>query len=289
MRAWRKLESGIVTSERLSKVSDSAKWLFTLLLAAQDDEGKYPWTPTMIRSLTVTTTWGVPDCESLLSELRVANVAELREGFVVLRNGAEKNGTPANSKRWVMLYPATEPISESNDESPLNRNRLTTESEPTVQSRVEKSRVELSEPSASDLQAQKEKLPPEKTADVLPNSCQEWQERIRAVDTQQNQVKVLVDMVVHHYPHPPPRSGDHAAALLKQTRDPPYAVKLLWDAMGANPAGNIFVYAAGIYSRRTSTSRKVNPRRAHEQGASTGRPWEVIGDSRKDDSGEQAV
>lgn len=107
MRAWRKLESGIVTSERLASVSDSAKWLFTLLLVAQDDEGKYPWTPTMVRSLTVTTKWDAAGTESLLSELRVANVAELSEGMVTLRHGAEKNGTPPNSKKYVLHPPCS--------------------------------------------------------------------------------------------------------------------------------------------------------------------------------------
>ena len=139
MRAWRKLESSVVTSERLSTVSDSAKWLFTLLLVAQDDEGEYPWTATMIRSLTVTTTWDSETCESLLSELRDAGVTELRDGSVVLRKGAEKNGTPANSKKYVMLYPL---VSESYGESGASRERVDAESPTIVQSRVDKIRVD---------------------------------------------------------------------------------------------------------------------------------------------------
>jgi len=141
VRAWRKIEQGIITSERLSRLSDSARWLFTLLLVAQDDEGKYPWTPTMVRALTVGTTWDVETSDALLSELRVANVAELRDGFAVLRNGAEKNGTPANSKKWIMLYP---PISTPYDDSVPTQYRLSTDAAPTVKSRVEKSREEKS-------------------------------------------------------------------------------------------------------------------------------------------------
>ena len=143
VRLWRKLESSVVTSERLSKVSDSAKWLFALLVVAQDDEGKYPWTPTMVRSLTVGTSWDSQCCDSLLSELRESGVTTWREGFVSLTNGAEKNGTPANSKRFVMLYP---PLSEPYGESLASQTSHSAESLTTVQSRVEKSRGEESTP-----------------------------------------------------------------------------------------------------------------------------------------------
>ena len=118
MRSWRKLESGIVTSDRLSKVSDSAKWLFALLVVAQDDEGKYPWTPIMVRSLTVGTSWDCATSDLLLNQLRVANVVEVRDGYVVLHRGAEKNGTPPNSKRYILLYP---PVSELDCESLASR------------------------------------------------------------------------------------------------------------------------------------------------------------------------
>lgn len=138
MRTWRKLESGIITSERLAKVSDSAKWLFTLLIVAQDDEGKYPWTSTMIRSLTVTTDWDSHASDSLLSELTESGVAELRDGMVLLRNGAEKNGTPANSKKYAMIYPSgVEPYGESL----TSRERVVDDS--IDKSRVKKIREEL--------------------------------------------------------------------------------------------------------------------------------------------------
>lgn len=133
MRQYRKIESAILTSARLSRVSDSAKWLFVLLLVAQDDEGKYPWTKPRINALIATTDWDISRTETLLSELSQSGITVLKDGFVFLRNGAEKNGTPSNSKKWVDLYP---PMSELGTESEPSRNRVANDS-------IEKSRVDL--------------------------------------------------------------------------------------------------------------------------------------------------
>lgn len=150
MREWRKLHYSIITSDRLSKVSDSAKWLFALLVVAQDDEGKYPWTPPRINALTAGTDWDRLATESALTQLRVAGVSELRDGYVWLHNGVEYNGTPHNSKSRPKLYP---PVSELTTESQPSRERVATESGATPRGeerRGDKSRVEREETPASE-------------------------------------------------------------------------------------------------------------------------------------------
>jgi hypothetical protein len=140
MRAWRKIHSGIVASEKVARLSDSAKWLFTLLIVAQDDEGKYPWGATKIRALTVTTTWERVAAESLARELCDAGLAEMREGFIWVIGGTDKNGTPHNSAKHPMIY---ERLPEPYDESDASRERVASDSR-AGESRVEKSRVEES-------------------------------------------------------------------------------------------------------------------------------------------------
>ena len=129
MREWRKLHISIVTSERLASVSDSAKWLFTLLVVCQDDEGKYPWTEPRIKALVASTDWDRVATESLATQLRVAGVSELRDGFMWLQNGVKYNGTPHNSKSHPKLYP---PVSELESESAASRQRVGSESEATT-------------------------------------------------------------------------------------------------------------------------------------------------------------
>jgi hypothetical protein len=140
MRAWRKIHSGIVASEKVARLSDSAKWLFTLLIVAQDDEAKYPWGATKIRALTVTTTWERVAAESLARELCDAGLAEMREGFIWVIGGTDKNGTPHNSAKHPMIY---ERLPEPYDESDASRERVASDSR-AGESRVEKSRVEES-------------------------------------------------------------------------------------------------------------------------------------------------
>jgi hypothetical protein len=104
MRDWRKLYASIIASERLGGMTDAAFRLFVLLVVAQDDEGKYPWTPTKIRSLCVGTNWDSYGSNTALSELSESGVAVLRDGFVYLTNGAALNGTPTNSRKWPLIY-----------------------------------------------------------------------------------------------------------------------------------------------------------------------------------------
>ena len=139
MRTWRKLHHGIINSDRLASVSDSARWLFALLVVAQDDEGKYPWTPTKLAALTVGTAWTRVVTDSLASQLRDAGLVTLDKGCIWIVDGADKNGTPANSKSYPLVYDL---IAELYDESMPTRSRLEADSSATLQIRGDKSREE---------------------------------------------------------------------------------------------------------------------------------------------------
>ena len=135
MRQWRKLHQEIITSERLSKVNDSARWLFALLVVAQDDEGKYPWTSSRVNALTAATGWDRVGTDSALNQLCESGVTVLKDGFVYLVHGAEKNGVPANARKWPFHYPALSRASRDRDsESAPSRLRVGTESAPTSRS-----------------------------------------------------------------------------------------------------------------------------------------------------------
>lgn len=133
MREWRKLHSGLVQSSKFGDVSDAAGVLYTLLIVAQDDEGKYPWNPTKIRALTVSRPrWSLAQAERFGRELVAANLAELRDGFLVIVEGREKNGKPSNAKT-LFLYDARAEPGASPPPAPTEprgrRNGTTAESE----------------------------------------------------------------------------------------------------------------------------------------------------------------
>lgn len=137
MRTWRKAYSGIIRSEKIANVSDSAKWLYLLLLVSQDDDGKYPWTPTKIKALTVGTSWTRDVTDSLASECSDVGLTYMGEGFIYIVDGAEKNGTPSNSKSFPLRY---EPLEYPYDDSATTRTLAAT----TSKRRVEKRREEKS-------------------------------------------------------------------------------------------------------------------------------------------------
>lgn len=143
MRDWRKLYSSVIASERLGGISDKAFRLFALLVVAQDDEGKYPWTPTKVKALCIGTNWDSRGSDSALSELRERGVAQLRQGYVFLTNGAELNGTPANSKKWPFIY--KDDIVTNSDSEPIQHPE-SSEAAPTLREeeiRGDKSRGEI--------------------------------------------------------------------------------------------------------------------------------------------------
>ena len=143
MRDWRKLHSSIIASERLGGLSDAAFRLFVLLVVAQDDEGKYPWTPTKVRSLCVGTNWDSYGSDTVLSELSQSGVAVLRDGFVYLTNGPELNGTPTNSKLWPHVYKNDE-IQQSNSISDTALSEYSHSTDRVLSPRIDKIRVEES-------------------------------------------------------------------------------------------------------------------------------------------------
>ena len=107
-REWRKVYRSITSSDRLASVSDGAAWLYTLLLVSQDDEGRYPWTKAMVRTLTATRPdWSFDNTSDLLHELVDVELASIEDGLVILRRGSELNGIPRYSHdREPHQYPA---------------------------------------------------------------------------------------------------------------------------------------------------------------------------------------
>ena len=94
MREWRKVHSSIASSDRLASVSYEARWLFVLLLLAQDDTGFYPWTLIMVRRLLVTTGWDHAKSTFHMEELVSVAVVSWKNGGVLIRRGEELNGHP---------------------------------------------------------------------------------------------------------------------------------------------------------------------------------------------------
>ena len=96
MRTWRKLYLKVIDSERAPLLSDSAFLLFFLLVAVQDDEVFYPWTPQAVRRLTISRTWSFEESTELANELVAAGMASWDEGAtgIILDRGEELNGRP---------------------------------------------------------------------------------------------------------------------------------------------------------------------------------------------------
>ena len=96
MRSWRKLYVNVLDSERAPLLSDSAFTLFFLLVAVQDDEGFYPWTPQAVRRLIISRNWGLEQATEFAKEIVAAEMAFWDEGStgIVLFRGQELNGRP---------------------------------------------------------------------------------------------------------------------------------------------------------------------------------------------------
>ena len=86
-------------------MSDSAFLLFFLLVAVQDDEGYYPWTPQAVRRLTISRTWSFEESTELANELVAAGMAWWDEGAtgIVLDRGEELNGK-LRKDREALIY-----------------------------------------------------------------------------------------------------------------------------------------------------------------------------------------
>ena len=108
MREWRKVHRSLTSSERIAQVSYPARWLYTLLLVNQDDEGSYPWTATMVRSITVTTEWTVIEASTYLEELKSQGLVDQQAQRVTIRRGVEFNGNPKSNSRKPLVYPESD-------------------------------------------------------------------------------------------------------------------------------------------------------------------------------------
>ena len=92
MREWRPLHRGIITSDKLANVGDSAFRLFAYLISAQDDDGVYPWSRTKRRVLTVGTTWSDAETVEFGDELIAAGLCVVEDGMLQIVNGVEMQG-----------------------------------------------------------------------------------------------------------------------------------------------------------------------------------------------------
>jgi hypothetical protein len=130
MRDWRKVYRSITSSERLASVSDSAAWLYVLLLVNQDDDGCYPWTPAMVKALTATRDWSLDQATELLGELCGVGAADYTEDrrIVTLYQGALMNGVPRDShsrepRRYHVTADVRQEAAEPAAEPPLEERR----------------------------------------------------------------------------------------------------------------------------------------------------------------------
>ena len=151
MRLWRKLHNGIIGSTKLSMCSLGARWLFTLLVVAQDDAGRYPWDETKIRQLIAGVHhWKSDDVQVYLEELVANNLAVRYEGYVELVEGEDKNGVPSNRTSKPVYYDlvTSNPLPSKKDFTPesLPGHASVTPESPQRDSfsPIEKSRVEES-------------------------------------------------------------------------------------------------------------------------------------------------
>lgn len=131
VRPWRKVYAGLVTSDKLAKVSDAAAFLYTLLLVAQDDTGCYPWTPAKVRALCVNRPWNGSKIASLVKELVAAKLVEPYDTVLHIVEGEAKNGKPNFSREpwyydesaatWLQrgCKSAATPLQESTADLPL--------------------------------------------------------------------------------------------------------------------------------------------------------------------------
>lgn len=94
MRPWRKLFREHLSSSRLRSVSTEARWLWVMLISAQDDDAVFPWGDEAQLSMLLagTTQWTVEDRERLASELEEVGLIAREDGFVFLYRGEDFNG-----------------------------------------------------------------------------------------------------------------------------------------------------------------------------------------------------
>lgn len=133
MRTWRKLHASILDSADIANLSDGAVVLLTLLIAAQDDSGYYPWNPTKIKRLTITRSWDSKQTSVIAQELCSAGIARFADNGIILLNGQKLNGKPRKDVEDDLYSRAAMSTPREHDVDAT-----------LLQSRVEKSREEES-------------------------------------------------------------------------------------------------------------------------------------------------
>jgi hypothetical protein len=239
MRLWRKTHGAILSSDKIAEVSDAAALLFFMLIPAQDDSGRYPWTTANIKSLCLTRDWTVAQADQYMDELVLVGLVIRAEKHVILARGEEQNGQPSSSPKYRFLYP----ICESEMDRSLTGQLVVSDDSVTdqlpVTYRVEESREEQSRESVG-------------SASDLPSSLSKWQEQMAMTDLVNDRVALLVDLARKHWDgNPEIISGGKAAQILKQSNNAYEAVKTVWDACASpNARGDVFEYALGIQKNR---------------------------------------
>ena len=99
MRQWRKLNTEIISSGRVREIDFEQRWMLTLLLMGQDDDGYFEWEPAKVLPLVAgTTTWSLEKCEQLVGSLCDAGLLTRVECYVILYQGTKYNGQPRSDR-----------------------------------------------------------------------------------------------------------------------------------------------------------------------------------------------
>ena len=122
MRPYRKVYNQLLRSDKLSRVSYEARWLYTLLLVAQDDEGRFPWTASQVKSLTATTDWEFKGATGHRDELVKTGAIETDGKVITIVRGKELNGNPRPTQYPDFHYPDIVPNSTEGTPKVPSRN-----------------------------------------------------------------------------------------------------------------------------------------------------------------------
>ena len=260
MRHWRKIHASILSSDKIAVLSDGAALLYFMLIPVQDDDGRYPWTPTMIKSLITTRDWRVADADTYCDELVAAGLVIKSQGFIEIVNGKQYNGQPSHSPRHSFSYPTPEVkeaiVSDKSEttNSVVSDNTITSH----IKNREEKSREDESRDGVE--------FPLNR-----PTSLSKWLEKMGLTDGVSKQVGLLIDLARTHWDGDERIiDGGKAAVILKQALNPFDAVETVWSACSApNARGDVFQYALAMQKNRRSISGTPSNHLASDGGTKT--------------------
>jgi hypothetical protein len=125
MRDWRKIGKAILTSDRMPLCSFESLWLWTLLVPAQDDKGRYPWTNSKVAALCAAYGWNYDKATKLAEELVKHGIADWDNKFLHLTNGEIYNGQPTYAKQ-AFIYEEAVQLHESEVTSVLSEVTVST-------------------------------------------------------------------------------------------------------------------------------------------------------------------